>query len=83
VTSLIEQYVTESGQAFEKEVIKKIYENTKGQPGLVSALCLHLVTEVATDKSQSVLMADFYTTLGFFLANKFDKNILNIVQKAR
>jgi len=80
---LIEQYVIESGQSVDKSVIKAIYHNTKGQPGLVCALCLHLVTEVATDKSQSVTMADFYTTLGFFLTKKFDKNILNIVQKAR
>jgi len=83
VTLLIEQYVIESGQPVEKSVIKAIYDNTKGQPGLVCALCLHLVTEVATDKSQSVTRADFYTTLGFFLTKKFDKNILNIVQKAR
>jgi hypothetical protein len=39
VTSLIEQYVTESGQSFKKEVIKTIYENTRGQPELVCALC--------------------------------------------
>jgi hypothetical protein len=83
VTSLIEQYVTESGQPFQKEVIKAIYDNTKGQPGLICALCSHLLTKVATDKSQSVLMSDFYTTLGFFLTKKFDKNILNIVQKAK
>jgi hypothetical protein len=83
VTLLIEQYVIESGHKVEKSVIKAIYDNTKGQPGLVCALCSHLMTEIATDKSQSVTKADFYTTLGFFLTKKFDKNILNIVQKAQ
>ncbi len=82
VNVLIKQYVTESNQAFEDDVIAAIYHNTKGQPGLVCALCSHLATEVATNKNQPVLMADFYTTLGFFLTKKFDKNILNIVQKA-
>jgi len=81
VTALIGQYVSESGQTFEKNVIKAIYENSTGQPGLVCALCSHLITKVASN--QSVLMADFYTTLGFFLTKKFDKNILNIVQKAK
>ncbi len=81
VKVLINQYVTESNQVFEDDVIKTIYENTQGQPGLVCALCSHLLTKVAT--SQPVTMADFYTTLGFFLTKKFDKNILNIVQKAQ
>ncbi len=83
VNVLIKQYVTESNQVFEDNVIAAIYDNTKGQPGLVCALCSHLATEVATDKNQSVTMADFYTTLGFFLTKKFDKNILNIVHKAQ
>jgi len=83
VTTLISQYVAESEQVFEDNVITAIYENTQGQPGLVCALSSHLVTKVATDKSQSVTMADFYTTLCFFLTKKFDKNILNIVQKAK
>ncbi|MDM8561033.1 AAA-like domain-containing protein [Candidatus Parabeggiatoa sp. HSG14] len=38
VNLLIEQYVVESGQEIDKAVIKAIYENTKGQPGLVCAL---------------------------------------------
>ncbi len=83
VNELIKQYVTESNQVFEENVIKTIYENTQGQPGLVCALCSHLLTKVVPDKSQSVTMANFYTTLGFFLTKKFDKNILNIVQKAQ
>ncbi|MCE7989849.1 MAG: ATP-binding protein [Caldilinea sp. CFX5] len=83
VEGLIQQYVTESGQPFDAQVIKAIYDNTQGQPGLVNALCQHLVTVVATDRSQPVRMADFYPTLKYFLTERFDKNILNIVQKAR
>ena len=83
VNELIKQYVTESKQVFEENVIKTIYDNTQGQPGLVCALCSHLLTKVVTNKSQSVTMANFYTTLCFFLTKKFDKNILNIVQKAQ
>jgi len=43
VNLLIEQYVKESGQKFEAQVIKAIYDNTKGQPGLVCALAADLV----------------------------------------
>jgi hypothetical protein len=83
VQDLIQQYVTESGQPFEEDVIKAVYDNTQGQPGLVCALCQHIVEKIATDRSQPVTMEDFYPTLKHFLTERFDKNILNIVQKAR
>jgi AAA-like domain len=83
VKELIGQYTAESVQKFDTEVIKAIYANTAGQPGLVCALCQHLVESIATDRSQSVTMADFYKTLTHFLTERFDKNIINIIRKAR
>ncbi len=80
---LIAQYVSESGQPFDPEVIRALYTNTQGQPGLLCALCHHLVTKAAPDRSQPVTMTHFYPTLKHFLTERFDKNILNIVQKAR
>jgi hypothetical protein len=77
---LIKQYINESGQQFDKSVIKAIYENTKGQPGLVCALAAHLVNNVT---NRTVTLADFLVTLDYFLKSKYDKNILNIVQKAK
>ena len=83
VRELIGQYTGESGQQFEEDVIQAIYQNTNGQPGLVCALCAHLVEEIATDRSRAVTMEDFYKTLQHFLTERFDKNIINVVQKAR
>ncbi len=83
VRDLIGQYETASGQPFEEEVVRNIYANTQGQPGLVCGLCRHLTEEVATDRRRPVGMADFYQTLKHYLTRKFDKNVLNIVQKAR
>jgi type II secretory pathway predicted ATPase ExeA len=83
VCDLIQQYVTESEQVFDEPVIKAIYENTQGQPGLVCALCAHLVEKVAIDRSKPVTMDAMYPTLKHFLKERFDKNIQNIVQKAR
>jgi len=80
VNQLIEQYVNESGQKFEEEVIRAIYENTKGQPGLVCALAAYLVKTVT---NRTVTLDDFLVTLEYFLKSKYDKNILNIVQKAK
>lgn len=83
VQDLIGQYVAEAGQPFDEEVIDAIYENTQGQPGLVCALCQYLVTTKVPDHSQPITMAAFYPTLHHFLTERFDKNIVNIVRKAR
>jgi type II secretory pathway predicted ATPase ExeA len=83
VRSLIKQYVAESEQVFEDKVIKAIYENTQGQPGLVCALCAYLVEKLVTNRSQPILMEHYLKAQQHFLTERFDKNIINIVQKAR
>lgn len=83
VEELIGQYVTESGQPFDAAVVQAIYENTQGQPGLTCALCHYLVNEMVPDHTQPVTMDAFYPTLKHFLTERRDKNILNIVSKAR
>lgn len=83
VQELIQQYVDETGQHFAQAVVNAIYDNTQGQPGLVNALCKHLVEIEVTDTKEPVTMVAFYPTLKYFLTARFDKNILNVVQKAR
>jgi hypothetical protein len=83
VVDLTGQHAAESGQPFDPGVIRAIYENSRGQPGLVCGLCAHLVEEIAVDRSRPATMADFYKTLDHYLTRKFDKNIINVVQKAR
>ncbi|MEZ4658958.1 MAG: AAA-like domain-containing protein [Caldilineaceae bacterium] len=83
IEELIQQYVTETGQPFDAQVIKTIYDNARGQPGLVNALCQYLVDVMVPDRSQPVTMDAFYPTLKHFLTERFDKNILNVISKAR
>ena len=83
VQELIDQHVQETGQVFTPEVIQAIYNNTQGQPGLVNGLCQYLVDVMTPDRTQPVMMAALYPTLKHFLTERFDKNILNVVQKAR
>ncbi len=80
VNLLINQYVAESGQKFEDKVINAIYDNTKGQPGLVCAIAVHLLKKAS---NRTIIMADFLVALDYFLKLKYDKNILNIVRKAK
>lgn len=83
VQELIGQHSHETGQPFAQPVIQTIYANTAGQPGLVCALCHHLVTVLVPNRNQPVTMGAFYATLKHFLTERFDKNIVNIIQKAR
>ncbi len=83
VESLIRQYVQEAEQRFEPAVVQTIYDNTQGQPGLVCGLCHYLVEQVVTDRQQPVTMPAMYRALKHFTTERLDKNILNIVQKAR
>ncbi|MEM7534815.1 MAG: AAA-like domain-containing protein [Chloroflexota bacterium] len=80
--SLLLQYVQDSDQKFDPAVINAIHENTQGQPGLVCALAAHLIEE-KPDRTQPITLKDFYKTLKHFLTERLDKNILNIVQKAK
>ncbi|MEN8219471.1 MAG: ATP-binding protein [Pseudomonadota bacterium] len=83
VRSLLQQYFAESQQSFTDQAIQAIYDNTKGQPGLVCALCSYLVEKLVTNRSQPVTIEHYYQAQHHFLTERFDKNIINIVQKAR
>jgi len=83
VNSLLQQYIAESQQSFTDQAIQAIYDNTKGQPGLVCALCSYLVEKLVTNRSQPVTIEHYYQAQHHFLTERFDKNIINIVQKAR
>ncbi|KPA11233.1 AAA ATPase [Candidatus Magnetomorum sp. HK-1] len=82
INELIDQYVLETGQDFEHDVRRCIFHNTQGQPGLVNALCSYLVEKAVTDRSKFVCISDFQQTIQYFLTEKYDKNITNVVQKA-
>ncbi|MBI3960687.1 MAG: AAA-like domain-containing protein [Chloroflexi bacterium] len=83
VEHLIGEYVSDSGQRFAPEVLQAIYDNTQGQPGLVCALCHYLVTAAVPNRAEPVTQDAFYATLRHFLTERLDKNILNVVQKAK
>ncbi|MEK7727584.1 MAG: AAA-like domain-containing protein [candidate division KSB1 bacterium] len=82
VRELLRQYTAETGQKFDEEVIRTLFANTNGQPGLTCGLCNYLVETLVTDRTQAVTLSAFYKTLKHYLTERYDKNILNIVQKA-
>jgi len=83
VEGLVGQYVEEAGQEFDRDVVRQVYSNTAGQPGLACAVCRDLVERFATDRSKPVTMDAFWPMLQYYLSEKIDKNISNIINKAR
>lgn len=82
VTDLLDQHEQEKGQFFDEDVKAGIYENTLGQPGLVNALSRDLV-EKKCPKGERVTLSSFYKTLDDFTRVYIDKNISNVVAKAK
>ncbi|HPV95489.1 MAG TPA: ATP-binding protein [Thermotogota bacterium] len=82
VYDLLAQYERETGQLFEHPVKEGIYEQTLGQPGLVNALARDLV-EKKCPNGEVVGMDAFYLTVDHFTRVYIDKNISNIVSKAK
>jgi len=82
VNDLLAQHEHQTGQRFDAEVKRSIYANTKGQPGLVNALARDLV-EKKCPTGERITMKSFYKTLDDFTRVYIDKNISNVVAKAK
>ena len=78
---LYAQHEAESGQIFEESVKKQIQHITAGQPGLVNGFALRL-TE--TNEEKPVLdYADYLKVESWYLYEAIDKNVSNIINKAK
>ncbi len=81
VNELLNQHTRETGQVFEQRVIDKIFEITAGQPGLVNGFAYQLVTR---HPDKPVLDYDDYLRVeDWYLTEAIDKNVANIINKAR
>ena len=78
---LLGQHETETGQLFAPSVKAKISDITANQPGLVNGFALKLVennpTKPVIDYNDYLVVEDWYLT------EAMDKNISNIINKAR
>jgi hypothetical protein len=83
VANLIEQYEQESGQPFQREVVDKIYEITRGHPCLVNALCKELVDTYCVDRSKPVDIVSLGRVVEHFLTDDFDRRFANLVAFAK
>lgn len=80
VTELLDQHTRETGQVFEKKVVKKIFEITAGQPGLVNGFANQLVTR--WPNRPKIGYKQYLEVENWYLNEAIDKNFSNILNKA-
>jgi hypothetical protein len=79
--SLIGQHTTATGQIFDQKVIDKIYNITAGQPGLANGFANQLVERYPND--HIIDMLAYYKVEDWYITEAIDKNIENILNKAK
>lgn len=78
---LFGQHETETGQLFDPSVKAKISEITANQPGLVNGFAAKLVED--NPKKALIDYNDYLTVEDWYLTEAMDKNLTNIINKAR
>ncbi|KLO21238.1 AAA-like domain-containing protein [Marinitoga sp. 1155] len=82
VYDLLSQHEKETGQIFEEKVKELIWHNAAGQPGLTNGLAYDLVMKKA--KGEKIITEKhFEKTLYDYMRVYIDKNISNIINKAK
>jgi hypothetical protein len=82
VESMFKWYEQESRQTVEPAVIKRVFYETQGQPGLVSWLG-ELLTETYNAHKSTIAVRDFEIAYAAAVNALPNSNILNIVSKAK
>jgi hypothetical protein len=81
--SLFYQYQQESGQKIEPEVVQKIYDSTKGQPGLVSWFGELLVEKYNPGVNKIIDMASWNLVWVKARFKEPNNTVLNLIAKAK
>ncbi|MCP4214368.1 MAG: hypothetical protein GY765_06910, partial [bacterium] len=83
VTEMFRWYEKESGQKIDDNVIKQLFYETGGQPGLISWFGELLTDTYNEDKSKTIDMKHFDAVYAAALNVLPNNNILNIISKAK
>ena len=83
VGDMFQQYQDESGQKIEPEVVKSLYDSTRGQPGLVGWFG-ELLTEKFNPGKDSVLDIGVWNdSYRRALSTEWNNTVLNLIKKAK
>ncbi len=83
VVDLFGQYRKESGQEVDPVVIEKVYQVTRGQPGLVSWFGELLTEKFNPGKDKKLDLLVWERTYGRACTTEWNNTILNLIKKAK
>ncbi len=83
VEELLLQYQEESGQVVEREVIRKMYETTRGQPGLVSWFGELLTEKFNPGKDKLINLYVWERVYRRACTTEWNNTVLNLTKKAK
>ena len=83
VTGLFSQYASESGQPVLPEVVGKVFETTRGQPGLVSWFGELLTVKYNPDRTQPIGIDGWHQVHAAARQIEPNNTVMNLVSKAR
>ena len=83
VEDLFHQYQTESGQEIETEVVAKVYESTRGQPGLVCWFGELLTETYNPGAEKTISLEDWKDVYRRACFTEWNNTVLNLVKKAK
>ncbi|MCU0288754.1 MAG: AAA-like domain-containing protein [Acidobacteria bacterium] len=85
VKGMFQWYEEESGQKVEEKIIQRLYDETRGQPGLTcwfGELLTEGYEEYTNDRTRSIGIPEFETVYSAAIDVLPNNNILNIISKA-
>jgi len=83
ITFLFNEYTKESGQTIEQDVVQKIYNEFKGQPGLTCWFGELLTEQYNEHPDQYITMKDFRKAYALALHVLPNNNVTNIISKSK
>jgi len=83
VQDLFRQYQSESGQEIEPEVVAKVYEVTRGQPGLVCWFGELLTETYNPGQDQTIGLDTWRDVYRRACTSEWNNTVLNLVKKAK
>jgi hypothetical protein len=83
VTDLFDQYQAESGQRIDPDVVRSVFEVTRGQPGLVGWFGELLTEKYNPVPAKPIAMPAWEETYRLALYKEWNNTVLNLVAKAK
>ena len=83
VKEMFRQYQEESGQGIEEAVVTKVFDVTRGQPGLVSWFGELLTEKFNPGKDKTIGMKTWEKTYMRACTTEWNNTVLNLIKKAR